>query len=263
MKTSSELKLMARRALRGNYGNASGAVLVMYIVSLLCLIPFGIVIAFASLAGGNGDGGVLAAALCVPAAVIVYFLVLLVLSVGYLRLCYQIAVGAESDMNDLFFVLKNHFTRYIGALFLLMLCGILACMPGFLLWFLLLEAGNIVGGAVLGYLLVLVLFVVVMCRYAMALYIMVENPQMRVREALQASRELMRGNVWRMIKLEFSFFGIYLLGMITFGTGYIWILPYISCTNALFYLEIKEEKFPTVYKSAEEEAFDARFERNV
>lgn len=47
--------------------------------------------------------------------------------------------------------------------------------------------------------------------YAMASYILLENPQMSASEAITASKQLMHGNKWRLFCLEFSFIGWELL----------------------------------------------------
>ncbi|MBQ7284571.1 MAG: DUF975 family protein [Oscillospiraceae bacterium] len=78
--------------------------------------------------------------------------------------------------------------------------------------------------------------------YAMAPYILYENPDMTGREALAASKELMCGNKWRLFCLEISFIGWSLLSAITLGIGFLFLRPYIEAAGAAFYREIKWEK---------------------
>lgn len=263
MKKAADLKLEARKALQGNYGNASGAVLVMYLLGFLLMIPFFIVMVISGLLAGSNNTGLAVMVYMTLVMMIVYMVLSLILMVGYVRLCYRIAVGEECEIGDLFFAVKNHFPRYLGLMSLLTLYSILSCLPGLLLWIFFSAGGNIGAGFLVGYILLLVVPVTVLSRYAMALFVLVEDPEMKVMEAMRFSKDLMQGNIWRMIRLEFSFLGIFMLGYLTFGIGYIWIMPYVVCANVRLYLTIKEEKYPPVYPSAEEEALEARFSQVI
>lgn len=77
--------------------------------------------------------------------------------------------------------------------------------------------------------------------YSMAMYIAAENPGMSALEAVNKSKEMMNGKKMDMFVLTISFLGWYLIGSITFGIAYIWILPYVNTTFANFYNSIKNE----------------------
>ena len=80
--------------------------------------------------------------------------------------------------------------------------------------------------------------------YAMAPYILAENPEMTANEAITKSKELMNGNRWRLFCLEISFIGWSLLTvLLTLGLGYLVLKPYMEASYAVFYREIKEEKY--------------------
>ena len=74
----------------------------------------------------------------------------------------------------------------------------------------------------------------------MAAYIMIEHPEMSAREALAASRAMMKGNKWRLFCLTFSFIGWDLLASLTLGLGNFLVCPYVEAAGAAFYNEIKE-----------------------
>ena len=74
--------------------------------------------------------------------------------------------------------------------------------------------------------------------YSMTHYIMAENPEYGVNEAIAASKEMMRGNRWRLFCLRFSFIGWSILCIFTLGIGYLWLNPYMEAANAAFYKEI-------------------------
>ena len=54
-------------------------------------------------------------------------------------------------------------------------------------------------------------------------------------ESINKSVELMKGNKIRLFLLYLSFIGWYVLGVVSFGIGFIWILPYVEATIAEFY----------------------------
>lgn len=76
--------------------------------------------------------------------------------------------------------------------------------------------------------------------YSMAYYVLAENPELTAREALNKSKEIMNGHKMELFILQLSFIGWAILGALTFGIGFIWIMPYISATTANFYNSIKE-----------------------
>lgn len=130
--------------------------------------------------------------------------------------------------------------------------------------------------------------------YCMTPFILVENPEMTAREAIKKSKELMKGNKWRLVCLEFSFIGWYLLAVVVMWAAlmvitlpmifmeseevmivgivatiimiiaFIIILtltlsPYITTSITVFYREIKDAKYsnPQVEGTAEEYTYES------
>ena len=75
-------------------------------------------------------------------------------------------------------------------------------------------------------------------RYALASYLMAENPDIGVMEAISRSKELMRGNKGRLFCLQFSFIGWSLLCTLTLGIGTLWLAPYRKTAETAFYLDV-------------------------
>jgi uncharacterized membrane protein len=73
----------------------------------------------------------------------------------------------------------------------------------------------------------------------MTFYILADEPNLRPQEAIQRSREMMRGHKWRLFMLYLSFIGWYLLALLTFGIGYIFLEPYVQQSVANFYEDLK------------------------
>lgn len=90
-------------------------------------------------------------------------------------------------------------------------------------------------------------------RYALAPYLMTENPEIGVMEAISRSKELMRGNKARLFCLQFSFLGWILLCILTLGIGSLWLSPYMKAAEAAFYLDVtgRANDMPLPDESAE------------
>jgi hypothetical protein len=74
-------------------------------------------------------------------------------------------------------------------------------------------------------------------RYALAPYILAEDPEVAPREAMERSRELMLGHKARLFRLYLSFIGWYLLAILTAGAGFLFLEPYVKTAVTGFYLE--------------------------
>ena len=73
-------------------------------------------------------------------------------------------------------------------------------------------------------------------RYNMAPYIMTQYPEIKVLEAINRSKMMMRGNLKKLFFLHLSFIGWGILAVLTFGIGLLWLNPYVAASDAAFYL---------------------------
>ena len=136
-------------------------------------------------------------------------------SVGLATVRLRLARGeGQVDLGNLFVGFTQDFTGNL-------LIGLVVTLKTFL-WSLLF----IVPGIIASY------------RYALAPYLMAENPDMGVMEAIARSKELMNGSKWRLFCLQLSFIGWNLLCVLTLGIGYLWLTPYQNAAEAAFYLEV-------------------------
>lgn len=88
------------------------------------------------------------------------------------------------------------------------------------------------------YLAALVLMIPKSFLYVLAMYIGFDNPNMSSKETVEKSSELMMGNRWRYFCLSFSFIGWVILGAFTLCIGYLWLVPYMSVSQIVFYDEL-------------------------
>ena len=75
--------------------------------------------------------------------------------------------------------------------------------------------------------------------YSMAMYVLAENKGMSATECINASKEMTNGHKMDLFVLSLSFIGWMLLGSITFGLAYIWVMPYMNATFANAYNSLK------------------------
>lgn len=173
MKSSAELKAIAKESLQGKWLQSIGA---MFLYGLIAGVP-----------------------LCSPA-----------MQVGYLKYNVKLIRREYTNAADVFdgFSLfgKSLWLSIITAFFIY-LWSLLFLIPGIIKSF----------------------------SYSMAPYILAENPQMTAREALQASKDLMRGKKGQLFYLGLTFIGWFLLGALSLGIMYIWIVPYMQAAFAAFY----------------------------
>ena len=75
--------------------------------------------------------------------------------------------------------------------------------------------------------------------YSMSLYILAENKGKSASECIKESMEMTDGHKMELFVLGLSFIGWALLGSITFGIAYIWIIPYMQATYVNAYNSLK------------------------
>ena len=85
--------------------------------------------------------------------------------------------------------------------------------------------------------------------YSMTFYILADNPDMNPNEAIKASCQMMKGHKFDLFVLHLSFFWWNLLGSVTFGIAYIYVIPYMSAAEAKFYDTIKNEYFANTHSA--------------
>jgi len=77
--------------------------------------------------------------------------------------------------------------------------------------------------------------------YRMAFYLLIDDPEIGVSDALQKSKTIMNGYKARLFYLDLSFIGWGLLSILTIGIGYLWLYPYMITSQAIFYEELRED----------------------
>jgi uncharacterized membrane protein len=211
-----DLMADARAALSGNWGMAVlGYILYVVLImsfSLFLIASMLFVSVVSSLSGSNPEFALHAMQLFVN---LVEMLVSGAIVVGFMGFFLGIAQEGEARL-ELLFTGFRRFWKSFGVYFLTSLF--------ILLWSLLLIIPGIIAAF----------------RYAMAFFIIADDGDCGPLEAIRRSKEMMKGSKWKFFCLHWRFFGWALLAsIITFGIGWIWLVPYIQTTFAKFYEDVK------------------------
>ena len=140
-----------------------------------------------------------------------------IVAIGMLYACWDLFTkGTLPEAGALFAPFKQY-ARTVGAVLLVFVYT--------LLWTLLL----VIPGIIKAY------------SYSMTFYILRENPEMTAGDAITASQKMMDVDKMDLFLLSLSFIGWAILASITFGIGYLWLIPYIYTAYAAFYETLKKE----------------------
>lgn len=75
--------------------------------------------------------------------------------------------------------------------------------------------------------------------YTMAMFIMVDGEEDAM-ACIRKSKAMMKGYKWDFVVFQLSFILWHLLGIVTLGLAYIYVGPYLTVSQVLYYEELKE-----------------------
>ena len=99
--------------------------------------------------------------------------------------------------------------------------------------------------------------------YSMSMYILAENKGKSARECIKESVEMTEGHKKELFVLDLSFIGWFLLGSLTCGVAYLWVIPYYSVTRANAYRVLKSFAYSPFGEVAFEDLSKATTEDGV
>ena len=205
MPRNRDIRAAARATLSGRWTNPVLCTLVFLIITIVCS-------AFTSYpglpTGMNALLGFIGLALGL--------LIICPLSFGY-EVAFLRHVRGEDDEELITrpFEAFKSYSRYLGTSLLVTVFV--------MLWCLLL----IIPGIIMGY------------AYEMTPFIMHDNPEMSAMDCIRKSKEMMRGYKWKLFCMDLSFIGWLLLCILTLGVLTLWVTPWMQCSHAKFYEELK------------------------
>ena len=197
-----ELKTYAKNQLRGKWGLAIGSTIVILLIQFV----FNIISRFAE------DEIALFILLTLVSMVIST-----VMSIGMCRFSLNYAYEDKNpELKDIF----SGFPVILKAIGLSILLGIIVVVATILL---------IVPGIIFS-------FTFSQCYYNLA-----RHNSKSIIQCLKESAAMMKGYKFEYFVLGLSFLGWLILGMIPFGIGLLWVIPYMNVTTASFYLKVKDK----------------------
>lgn len=230
-----ELKRIARDNLNGNYRIPMGAFLTATLIPLAVELPFSML---------QKDTQPIPVTVMFYVAEFLIMLLDVVLSVGVLQMHLSLARKKEISLGMVVYGFKNHPDRYIVGGLLLMAAAVVCAIPAgvgtavFVAFKM--QPGTILFLVATG-LVSTVLMALVQLGYALVLYLLLDHPQMTVRETFRLSRQMMKGNKGKLFYIYLSFIGLQMLCLLSLGIGSLWVYPYQSQTLAVFYMELAGE----------------------
>ena len=78
--------------------------------------------------------------------------------------------------------------------------------------------------------------------YSMVPYLLLDYPELSVREAMKLSREMTRGYKWDLFVLDLTFIGWILLSILTLGIGVLFVEPYQQAARSAFYEDLRAQR---------------------
>ncbi len=147
---------------------------------------------------------------------IIVSIVVILFGYGFVKYLLNFVRNKEYDIkNDLFYFFKNK----------LWLCILTSFLVGLFtsLWTILLIVPGIIAAIA----------------YSLYMPLVVDGSE-KALETIKKSKSLMKGHKWNYFVFLLSFIGWYLLTFITFGIAAIYLLPFLSTSQMLYYEEIKK-----------------------
>ena len=211
MKTNQDFKNAALEALRGNWAPAVVCTIIYLLLSIGISLPQpNIDDPTAALTGAQK--------IMMVANVLLLFLVMVPLGIGYYQAFKVLFTDGDNKLT------ANCFRLSFGNYFKNVAAYLLMCLFIFL-WTLLLIIPGIIKALA----------------YSMTPFILKDFPELSVNQAINLSQKMMKGHKFDYFWLGLSFIGWILLGLLTLGIGYIWLIPYMYTSYAAFYEEVKKE----------------------
>ena len=213
MQLNSELRAQARERLEGQWGTFVLMTFLMLVIQTILQIPGYI----GSLLEVLSPENVLAS--------LSFSNISNILSLLALPLSWGLTVSLLRNHREESVDLENLFDGFRGGRYTRVFCALFLVNLFTFLWALLL----IIPGIMKAF------------SYALTPYIIMDEPELTARQAITRSCEIMQGRRWKLFCLYLSFIGWGILCLLTFGIGFLWLVPYMNASIAAFYEDARAE----------------------
>ena len=230
-KSSAELKAIAKEHMFNKYGTAIGALVIVSMITMFVSFFSTIFIDTKTVTG-----------------IILNLLISFVVSVltglftsGQRYFYLKISCGRPVTISDVFYGFKLFPNKavliqlylsifiYVSMLPMTLMSYMVARNPKNSLYMLFYSLAMIFYGVVT---------VILSLVYSQAFFLLHDFPNYSAKELLAMSRQLMKGSKGRLFYLNVSFFPLLLLGLLSCGVAYLWLVPYMNATATEFFLDL-------------------------
>ncbi len=249
MMTNREIRQFAWRQLKHNWSAAIASSL----LSTFCMLLLLLGISCASLVTAVGAAALVGSGLPVPllfpaAGIVIALLYVLLLyfstgfSLGMLRINLRIARGEKIHARDIFSGLTDfrHLWHFAWVYILLNLGSVALHLPAELV-------SSIYGSGSSNAHIMMVVCNVLAVVYALVLSMSelasADAPERGAWQSIRVSCRIMRCRKLKLVGLFCSFAPWLLLSAVTFGIGYLFMIPYLTVSEAIFFLSAYSEEY--------------------
>lgn len=235
MKSSQELKSIAKENLLGNYRLVVPA---MLLVSLYSII-------LNNLASSIYQPGRIFSLLLYFIFTVLSAILLRFFSLGKAYLFLNLITNRSIRINDIYhgFRMNSKQTLPLCAIYALII-EVAFVLPLYLFQeYYQLDASAITLLTLTALLIIGMLIVLYFTlTYSQVFYLANDFPQLTSKELFKLSKKVMTGNRGKLLYIQVSFIPWMLLTIPTFGLALLWLTPYMSATKTLFYLDLIESQ---------------------
>ena len=210
MKTNSEIRQESLSIMKGNWTSGVVVVLLLCVAVTLCSIPTSLI----GLSGSEASSSI-SEILNLLVAIFIFYPLAMSMVIMFLSF---VKSGEKLSAKGLTLGFKS--PLYSKSIVLYLLIAIYT-----FLWSLLLIVPGIIKSL----------------SYALAPYILAENPELKANEAIEKSMAMMNGHKMQLFLMWLGYVGFALLSALALGIPLLWLYPYYQVVMAKFYEEVKSE----------------------
>lgn len=260
MRKAREYKALARQRMFRKFGTLAGAtaiygglyvfiILAVAVAYVMNLLTKGIFTSMASveqyMTGLSNDYGFFFISELI---IMLIGAIMSTLAVAIQYMCLKTARGQEAKISDLFYVVKNNPDKVIVIYIIQQLLMFLFGLPANLMSFMIDGQENMLLEVIYFVLVVLsyIADIVVIAMFSQAMFLYIDDPMEGAIRCIELSNHVMKKHMGRYISLILSFIPLLILATFSFGVLYLWVIPYMHTSTALFYMQLKGELGSTI-----------------
>lgn len=228
--SSTALKPQAKQLLFGNYANLISALLTIYISDSIIIY----------LIRDNTSGNSVYLRIITYTANILLIFFTGLFSSGQAKMYLDFCSKRPFNSLTVFSGFKIHPDKAIRLQINICIKGFISFIPLIISYYIYFKTKSAILIPIIIAILILgiVLFTYFILRFSLSFYLMHDFPDYSPKKIVALSNRLMKGYKWKLFILNISFIPLILLGVLSFGFGLLWVLPYYYTTKTNFYLEL-------------------------